>query len=119
MENYHNIKDKTEEIYEKKGEGSRIRSKCLWYEKGEKSSKLFLDLEKRRGIQGQIRKIIVNNQEITYQNKIQNEVLFSYETYFENTSANTSEDCERFLNAGLAIPGGPGAPCPRPPTFVS
>ena len=59
MENYHNIKDKTEEIYEKKGEGARIRSKCLWYEKGEKSSKLFLNVEKRRGIQGQIRKIII------------------------------------------------------------
>ena len=39
---YRNIKDKIEEIYEKKAEGARIRSKCLWYEEGEKSSKFFL-----------------------------------------------------------------------------
>ena len=98
MENYHDIKDKTKEIYEKKTEGARIRSKCLWYEEGEKLSKFFLNLEKRRGIQGQIRKPIVNNQEITHQNKIQNELLFFYETLFRNTSANTSEDCQSFLN---------------------
>ena len=40
---YRNIKNKIEEIY-KKAEGSRIRSKCLWYEEGEKSSKFFLNL---------------------------------------------------------------------------
>ena len=70
----------------------------MWYEKGEKLSKFFLNLEKRRGIQGQIRKLIVNNQEIKDQNKIQNKLLFFYETLFRNTSANTSEDCESFLN---------------------
>ena len=74
LESYHNIKDKIEEIYERKAEGARIRSKCLWYEEGENSSKFFLNLEK--GIQGQIRKPIVNNQEITDQKKIQNELLF-------------------------------------------
>ena len=52
----------------------------------------------RRGIQGQIKKLVVNNQEITDQNKIHNELLFFYETLFRNTSANTSEDCKSFLN---------------------
>ena len=41
LESYHNIKDKIEEIYEKKAEGARIRSKCLWYEEVEKSLKFF------------------------------------------------------------------------------
>ena len=41
LESYHNIKDKIEEIYEKKAEGARIRSKCLWYEEGEKSLIFF------------------------------------------------------------------------------
>ena len=98
MESYHNIKNKIEEIYEKKAEGAKIRSRCLWYEEGEKSSKFFLNLEKRRGFQGQIRKHIVNNQEITHQNKIQNELLFFYETLFKNTLSNTFEDYESFLN---------------------
>ena len=35
---------------------------------------------KPSGIQGQIRKPIVNNQEITHQNTLQKERLFSYET---------------------------------------
>ena len=98
LESYHNIKNKIEEIHEKKAKGARIRSKCLWYEEGEKLSKFFLNLEKRRGIQGQIRKLIVNNQEITHQNKIQNELLFFFETLFKNKPANTSEDCESFLS---------------------
>ena len=102
MESYHNIKEKIEEINEKKIEGARIRGKCLWYElwyeEGEKSLKFILNLEKCRGIEGQIRKLIVNNQEITNQSKYQNEFLFFYKTLFRNTSANTSEDCERFLN---------------------
>ena len=54
LENYRNIKGKIKEIYEKKAKGARIRSKSLWYEEGEKSLKFFLNLEKRRGIQGQI-----------------------------------------------------------------
>ena len=68
------------------------------YSQGEKSLKFFLNLEKRRGIPGQIRKLIVNNQEIMHQNKIQNELLFFCEIVFRNMSAKTSEDCERFLN---------------------
>ena len=33
-------------IYDQKIEGIKIRSKCNWYEDGEKSSKVFLNLEK-------------------------------------------------------------------------
>ena len=58
----------------------------------------FLTLEKHRGIQDQIRKRIVSNRKNTDQNKIQNELLFFYETLFRNTSASTSEDCKSFLN---------------------
>ena len=70
----------------------------MWFEERNKSSKFFLNMEKRRGIQGQIRRLKVNNQIITDQNKIQNELLFFYETLFRNTSENTSEDFKSFLN---------------------
>ena len=70
----------------------------MWHEEGKKSSEFFLNLEKRRGIQGQIRKLIVNNQEIMHQNKIRSELLIFYESFFRNTSANTSENCNSFLN---------------------
>ena len=58
----------------------------------------FLNMEKRRGVQNQIRKLIVNNQESTHQNKIQKELLSFYETLFRSTSANHFEDSESFLN---------------------
>ena len=54
-----------EEIYDNIVKGIRIRSRCQWYQEGEKSSKFFLNLEKYNRMQSQIRKIIVNNQEIT------------------------------------------------------
>ena len=41
---------------------------------GEKSTKLFLNLEKRRALQVQIRKIIIGNQEIMDQDRIQNKL---------------------------------------------
>ena len=70
----------------------------MWYEECEKLSKFFLNLEIDRGTQSQIRKLIVISQKITDQIKIQNELLFFYETLFRNTSVNTSEHCESFLN---------------------
>ena len=86
------LKTKLKNKYEKKTKGTRVRSKWLWYKEDENSLKFFLNLEKRRGIQGQIRKLIVENQETTYQNKIQNELLVFYENHFRNKSTNT-EDC--------------------------
>ena len=38
-------KQKLQNIYTKKVNGIRIRSKCNWYENGEKSTKFFLNLE--------------------------------------------------------------------------
>ena len=47
-------------IYDQIAEGIRIRSKYDWYEHGEKSTKYFLNLEKNRGNQNQIRKLIID-----------------------------------------------------------
>ena len=37
-----------ENIYDKKAEGAKIRSKCEWYQHGEKPTKFFLNLEKQK-----------------------------------------------------------------------
>ena len=37
---------------------------CDWYQHGEKSTKCFLNLEKKRGNQNQIRKLIIDEKEI-------------------------------------------------------
>ena len=43
---YISCKSKLDQFYEEKANGIRIRSKCDWYEYGEKSTKFFLNLEK-------------------------------------------------------------------------
>ena len=41
---YIDFRNKLDKIYEQKINGTRIRSKCDWYEYSEKSSKFFLNL---------------------------------------------------------------------------
>ena len=45
---YNIIKNELDAIYDRIAEGIRIRSKCNWYEHGEKLTKFFLNLEKLR-----------------------------------------------------------------------
>ena len=45
LSNYNAIKNELDVIYDHIIEGIRIRSKCNWYQHGEKSTKLFLNLE--------------------------------------------------------------------------
>ena len=44
---YTKCKKDLEIIYQGIAEGVKIRSKCQWYEEGEKSTKFFLNLEKK------------------------------------------------------------------------
>ena len=47
-ENYKKARDDLEKIYSDQAAGIRMRSKCEWYELGEKSNKYFLNLEKKK-----------------------------------------------------------------------
>ena len=58
LEDYNDCKTHLEQIYKIKTNGIKVRSKCEWYEHGEKSSKFFLNLGKSRAIQGQVRTVI-------------------------------------------------------------
>ena len=53
---HHICETKLDNIYDKKVKCLRSKSKCDWDEKGEKSTKFFLTLEKRYAIQNQINK---------------------------------------------------------------
>ena len=57
-------KERLNTIYSKKGNGIRIKSKCDWYENGEKSTKFFLNLKKSRSSQGVVRSILKNKIEV-------------------------------------------------------
>ena len=64
IQSYNIYKKELDSIYDHNTEGIRIRSKCDWYEHGEKSTKFLLNLEKKRGNQNQIRKLIIDEKEI-------------------------------------------------------
>ena len=47
IEEYHKRKADLDEIYDNTAEGVKIRSKCQWYKESEKSTKYFINLEKK------------------------------------------------------------------------
>ena len=71
---YTKINEKLDKIYHEKTNDIRIRSKCDWYKHREKSSKIFLNLEKSRPVQTQIRNILIGNIEVNNQKDINNEL---------------------------------------------
>ena len=84
MENleYIDCRNKLDKIYEQKINGIRIRSKCDWYEHGEKSSKFFLNLEKTRSTQSTIRNITKDKKNLTCHKRINQELLDFYKALF-------------------------------------
>ena len=69
-DHYLECKNNLEQIYQEKANGIKIRSKCDWYEFGEKSSKFFLNLEKQHALQNQVRTLLCDQKEITNKNQI-------------------------------------------------
>ena len=104
LRKYESLKSDLELIYDHIAEGVRLRSKCDWYEQGEKSTKFFLNLEKQRGNENRIQKLIVNEKEINNETEILNQIKVFYETLFQKPSLRYStDDINHFLNT-LVIP---------------
>ena len=59
LRKYNSVKNELDKIYDHIAEGTRIRSKCDWYEHGKKSTKFFLNLEKQRGFQNTIKNLLM------------------------------------------------------------
>ena len=76
---YIHCKEELDKLYQ----GKLIRSRCDWYEHGEKSSKFFLNLEKNRAIQNQVRTISCSDKEISDEKEINTELFKFYKTLFE------------------------------------
>ena len=63
---YNRSKDELESLYNYITEGIVLRSRISWYEHREKSSKYFLNLEKRNKSKSQIRKILSSDNDREY-----------------------------------------------------
>ena len=52
-------------IFDKKADGAKIRSKCEWYEHGGKPTKFFLNFEKQKAINATVRHLTDDDKDIT------------------------------------------------------
>ena len=100
---YKTAKDELENFYDNIATGVKIRSKCDWYQYGEKSTKYFLNLEKQKAVNGTVKKIIKNDIEITDQLKIQHELRMFYEQLFKKTICNANSKIVSFLD-NISLP---------------
>ena len=97
FQEYTNAKNELETIYSKISEGIRIRSKTDWYQYGEKSTKYFLNLEKQRAVNGTVRQIIHNDNEINNPIEIRNELKTFYENLFKQKSSPLTSSLNSYL----------------------
>ena len=97
-EQYNAYRGEINEIYDDMSNGIKIRSKCDWYEFGEKSNEFSLTLKKRRAKQNIVRKVLSYEQEITDLSKVKPHIYQFYQHLY-NKKQNTSEHsiCD-FLN---------------------
>ena len=81
----------------KKAKGIEIRSKCNWYELGEKSTRFFVNLEIHCAIQSQIHSVIISQHEITDQGEINKYILSFYQYSFSRKVQNETDNTEVYL----------------------
>ena len=98
LSKYDSVKNELDEIYDHIAEGIRIRSKCDWYEHGEKSPNFFLNLEKQRGSQNTIKKLVIDDKEITEQTYILEHIREFYETLFKTGEQKSNIEMVNFFS---------------------
>ena len=97
---YYDCKQELERIYTYITEGIIMRSKTDWYEHGEKSTKYFLNLEKRNKAKSHIRKIITDDlRETSYPTVIMSNLKTFYGTLYKSRNHKTESECFSYLDS--------------------
>ena len=99
---YNSFKDELNYIYEEISNSIKIKSRCNWYELGEKSNKYFLNLDKTQACQSILRKIWSETHEINV-TKINSTIFYFYANIFKVKLKTNSESLDNFLN-DISIP---------------
>ena len=98
------IKEKLELFYEEKVKGIVIRARARWHEYGERSTKYFLNLEKRNHVKKHIRKLLISGSITTDPYRILAEQKRFYQNLYKTKdSVEATDSIEAFLNS-LNIP---------------
>ena len=83
LNEYTKCKKDLELIYERITEGVKIRSKCQWYEEGENSTKVFLNLKKKWSVKVLVRRLETNGKEICDQAKMKDGIKIFFKEVFK------------------------------------
>ena len=98
------LQKEMEEIYNEKIKGMLIRSKIQWYEYGEKSSKYFLNLEKRNAVRKSMKKLLIDGSFISKPEDILKAQKCFYENVYSKKNLNNSrENLDTFVS-GYNVP---------------
>ncbi len=93
-----NIRSKLEEISEYKTNGLMLRSQATWYEKGEKSTKYFLQLESRNRVKKCVNKLKREDDTITTDSEeILNMQANFYEKLYAARDIKTTDQVNNYL----------------------
>ena len=103
QEQYDDSKSWLESWYDDLTKGAILRSKSEWYEKGEKSTKFFLNLEKKNSTKNTIRNVFIKNDDNTMSQSddevmILNHAKTFYETLFKRKSNCSFNECSVLLS---------------------
>ena len=97
-EDYDNSKNWLNNWYEEYTKGVILRSKSDWYEQGEKSTKYFLNLEKKNYTKNTVRKILIGNTEVDDDEAILDHAKTFYESLFFRKCDKDPDQCHDFLS---------------------
>jgi hypothetical protein len=96
-EDFKKTRDDLEKIYDGIATGIRIRSKCNWYELGEKSNKYFLNLETKNAKTSTITKLTDNDKVVSNQKEVLSDIEKFYKNLFSDKNKNLAESCKTFF----------------------
>ena len=92
LKEYNSIKQELEQIYNYITEGIILRTRTDWYEEGEKSTKYFLNLEKRSKSKTHIRKLIDSSgAEVTNPNFVLKHIKGFYSDLYKRRAFKNSQ----------------------------
>ena len=91
------IKEKLELLYEEKVQGIIIRVRARWHEYGERSTKYFLNLEKRNHVKKHIRKLLISGSITTDPNQILSEQKRFYQNLYKTDDSVETSDSTKTI----------------------